>query len=260
MAQVFISHSTEDAAVARQVAAVLHSAGVAVWIAPDSILPGQVYNEAIVAGLRSSDILAVLVSRAANNSKHVAREVGLADSHGKRIVPIRIEAVEPSDGLAYYLSLPQWVEWHAEGPAALKRVIAVLGGSDEPKPAKPQPSPPSAGQGAHQGAYPGAQGGATIRIYRPPRGSYAARMIAILIDGQKIGEIGNGATVDFTVAPGRRDIAARVDYVKSRPLEVDAAVGRVRSLELVVPEMADIGGQVAGLLGQSSFFTWKLID
>ncbi len=49
----------------------------------------------------------------------MAREVGLADTQGKRIVPIGIEAVEPSDGLTYYLSLPQWVEWHMHGAAAL---------------------------------------------------------------------------------------------------------------------------------------------
>lgn len=123
MAQVFVSHSTEDAAVARQVADALRAAGIGVWIAPDSIRPGEAYNEAIVAGLKASDVLAVLVSKASNASKHVAREVGLADSHGKKIIPIRIEAVEPSDGLTYYLSMPQWVEWHARGAAALTPVI-----------------------------------------------------------------------------------------------------------------------------------------
>jgi hypothetical protein len=254
MPQVFISHSTEDAAVARQVADAFRAAGVTVWIAPESIKPGEAYNEAIVAGLRASDTLAVLVSKASNASKHVAREVGLADSQGKRIIPIRIEAVEPSDGLTYYLSMPQWVEWHARGAAALAPLITMLSGAG-PAPEPPRPQPPSP-----QPAAPVQTGAAVIRVHRPPRGSYAARMIAILVDGQKIGEIGNGATADFTVQAGRREIMARVDYVKSKPFAVDAAAGRARVLELEMPEMADVGGQVAGLLGQSSFFSWKLIE
>jgi hypothetical protein len=66
MAQVFVSRSTEDVAIAQQVVATLKAGGVGIWIAPDSIPPGVAYNEAIVAGLRASDTLAVRVSKAAN--------------------------------------------------------------------------------------------------------------------------------------------------------------------------------------------------
>jgi hypothetical protein len=48
MAQIFLSHASEDARIAREVAAAFTARGIAVWMAPDSILPGQVYNEAIV--------------------------------------------------------------------------------------------------------------------------------------------------------------------------------------------------------------------
>jgi hypothetical protein len=40
MPQGLVSHSTEDAAIARQVAGALRAAGVGVWLAPDSIKPG----------------------------------------------------------------------------------------------------------------------------------------------------------------------------------------------------------------------------
>ena len=49
MPQVFVSHSAEDIAIARQVADALRAAGVGVWIAPDSIKPGEASNEAVVA-------------------------------------------------------------------------------------------------------------------------------------------------------------------------------------------------------------------
>jgi hypothetical protein len=63
MPQVFVPHSTEDAAIARQVADALRAEGVGVWIAPDSIKPCEAYSEAIMAGLRACEKLAVLVSR-----------------------------------------------------------------------------------------------------------------------------------------------------------------------------------------------------
>jgi hypothetical protein len=253
MPQVFVSHSTEDAVIARQVADALRAAGVGVWIAPDSIRPGEAYNEAIVAGLKASDTLAILVSKASNASKHVAREVGLADSQGKRIIPIRIEAVEPSDGLTYYLSMPQWVEWHARGAAALAPLIGMLGGA-APVPARElqtpvQHDPPARTDGA-----------AMIEIRRGNHMTGSARNVAILVDGEKAGEVGNGKSIVLRVEPGRRDIMARIDYIKSAAFPVDAQAGRVRVIELGLPNVADVGAQLSGLLGQSKYFSWKLLD
>lgn len=250
MQQVFVSHSTEDAAIARQVADALRAAGVGVWIAPESIKPGEAYNEAIVAGLRACDMLAVLISKASNASKHVAREVGLADGQGKRIVPIRIEAVEPSDGLAYYLSMPQWVEWHAHGPAALAPMIGMLGGSVAAPPAVRAAPPPVAVTGA----------GAVIEVRRGNHLTGSARNVAILINGEKCGEVANGKALALHVQPGRHEIVARIDYIKSAPFSVDAEAGRIRIVELGLPNVGDVGAQLSGLLGQSKYFQWKLVE
>jgi hypothetical protein len=251
MPQVFVSHSTEDAAIARQVAGALRAARVGVWIAPDSIKPGEAYNEAIVAGLRACETLAVLVSRSSNVSKHVAREVVLADGQGKRIIPIRIEAVEPSDGLTYYLSMPQWVEWHAHGASALAPMIAMLGDARVVDVAPPQvQNPPPAIAGSD----------AMIEIRRGSHLTGSARNVAILVDGDKVGEVGNGKSLVFRVAPGQREIVARFDYIKSAPFAVDAQPGRVRVVELGLPNIADVGAQLSGLLGQSKYFRWNLLD
>lgn len=249
--QVFVSHSTEDAVIARQVADALRAAGLGVWIAPDSIRPGEAYNEAIVAGLRACDTLAVLVSRASNTSKHVAREVGLADGHGKRIIPIRIEAVEPSDGLTYYLSMPQWVEWHAHGAAALAPMISMLGHAPPISIAPPEVRPPPP---ARVASY------AVIEIRRGNHLTGSARNVAILVDGEKVDEVGNGKSLVLHVAPGRRELAARFDYIKSAPFVVDAEQGRVRVVELGLPNVSDVGAQLSGLLGQSKYFRWKLVE
>jgi hypothetical protein len=256
MAQVFVSHATENADIAQRVVAALKAGGVGIWIAPDSIPPGVAYNEAIVAGLRASDTLAVLVSKAANASKHVAREVALADDQGKRILPVRIEPVEPSDGLAYYLNLPQWVEWHSHGAAALAPVIAMLGGLPQPAPVRP---PVASASPVNQAPVAGS-GTASIEIRRTHSLGAGLRKIAILLDGEKAGEIGNGETITLRAAPGRRELVARIDYIKSEPFVVDIEPGQTPAVQVAAANSTDVGGQLAGMLGRSSYFKWTRIS
>ncbi|MBV9142205.1 MAG: toll/interleukin-1 receptor domain-containing protein [Pseudonocardiales bacterium] len=107
---VFISHSSRDAAVAREVCVALETVGLRCWIAPRDITPGQTWSSAIVTGLDSSRVLVLIFSRHADASGEVLREVERASSTGKRIVTFRIENVTPSGGLAYFLSATQWLD------------------------------------------------------------------------------------------------------------------------------------------------------
>lgn len=107
---VFISHSSKDAAVAREVCVTLETVGLRCWIAPRDITPGQTWSGAIVAGLASSRVLVLIFSRHADASTEVLREVERASSTGKRIVTFRIENATPSGGLAYFLSATQWLD------------------------------------------------------------------------------------------------------------------------------------------------------
>jgi hypothetical protein len=181
----------------------------------------------------------------------VAHEVGLADGLGERIVPIRLEAVEPSAGLTYYLSIPQWVEWHAHGASGLTPMIAMLGDAGLVDVAAPQvPNPPPAI----------ARIDAMIEIRRGNSLTGSARNLAILVDGDKVVEVGNGKSLVCRVAPGQRETAARFECIKSAPFAIDAKPGRVRAVELGPPNIADVGPQMSGLLGDSTFFRWKLLE
>lgn len=250
MANVFLSHSTQDVETAREIAAAIREAGGDVWMAPDSIMPGASYNEAIVAGLRGCDILAILVSSASNASRHVAREVALADDNGKRIVPIRIEAVEPSDGLSYYLGLAQWVEWHAHGPASLSPFLGLLrstGGEAAPveRPAPPPPTPPSSRS-------------VQLEIRRKSGFSASLRNVAILDGDQKLGEVGNGGVFSCTLSAGKHEIRARIDGVKSEVLEVDPSDGARQVYELQLG--GDLKSHLVGMLGNKDFFKWSRVS
>lgn len=213
MSQVFLSYSSEDADVAHRVVRALRAGGIQVWMAPESIRPGDVYNEAIVAGLRSSDALAVLVSRAANGSRHVAREVALADDLRKTIYPVRIEAVQPSDGLTYYLSLPQWIEWHKDGEPALRPLLAALGSPRRTDAPRPQP--------ATQRPIAPADDRPVLEVRRLSTLQLEREVMQVLSDGERILDLKNGESGRVRLAPGPRTLVARITSLTSPPVQVE---------------------------------------
>ena len=107
---VFISHSSEDRAAAEAVRAALERGGLACWIAPRDILPGQDYGEAIIDGIRSSRVFLLILSRRSIDSHQVRRETERAASAGRAIMPLRIEDVQPSKSLEYFISSAHWLD------------------------------------------------------------------------------------------------------------------------------------------------------
>jgi hypothetical protein len=107
--EVFISHSSDDNAAAREMCLVLESAGIQCWIAPRDIVPGRSWSGAIVDGIEGSRVVVVVISARANASHEVLREVELASRRGKAVVGVRIEDFTPSGDLGYFLLSTQWL-------------------------------------------------------------------------------------------------------------------------------------------------------
>ncbi len=76
--QIFISHAHQDAAFARRLAADLRHAGWQIWLAPDSIRPGEKWVEAINRGLDESGVFLLLLSPHAVSSRWVKSETDVA--------------------------------------------------------------------------------------------------------------------------------------------------------------------------------------
>ena len=132
MHDVFISYSTTDKQVAYAACATLEAHGVRCWIAPRDILGGEDFADAVVAAISQARVFVLIFSSHSNASDHVRREVQAAFHKGAVVVPLRIEDIEPSGALEYYLSGRHWLD--AMTPpleAQLKRladnVTAVLG-------------------------------------------------------------------------------------------------------------------------------------
>ena len=76
--QIFISHAHEDAEFAHRLAADLRTRGWRVWIAPDSIRPGEKWVDAINRGLEECGVFLVVLTPSAVASKWVTDETNVA--------------------------------------------------------------------------------------------------------------------------------------------------------------------------------------
>lgn len=108
--QIFLSHASEHAALALAICDALEVEGFRCWIAPRDIVPGKQYAESIVEAVDGCDLLLLILSSFANDSGHVLREVERAASRGKGLLTVRIENVEPSKGISYFIQAHQWLE------------------------------------------------------------------------------------------------------------------------------------------------------
>jgi len=121
---VFISYSSSDKAVADGVVAGLEQKGIRCWVAPRDLTPGISWGQGIAEAIESSKVMVVILSENSNQSRQVAREVERAVSKEVAVIPFRIENIDPTGAIAYFLSSEHWLD--AISPP-LERHIVKLG-------------------------------------------------------------------------------------------------------------------------------------
>ncbi len=107
---VFISYSSKDKEVADQVCFILERDGIRCWIAPRDIRPGERYAISIIEAIKACNVFVIVFSNNAVISEHVSVELERAMSKGIPIIPFRIENLEPTGEMEYYLSVRQWLD------------------------------------------------------------------------------------------------------------------------------------------------------
>jgi hypothetical protein len=128
----FISHADEDAEVAFELCRHLEQAGIACWIAPRDVTPGQDYGSEIVVGIESCSAFVLILSAEANRSAFVRREVERAASKGKPMFPVRIEDVLPERALEFFISSSHWIDARqAPRTAQWQRIARAIKGERE---------------------------------------------------------------------------------------------------------------------------------
>jgi uncharacterized RDD family membrane protein YckC len=140
---IFISYAKEDRGVADKICANLENEGIACWIAPRDIAPGEKYATAIIHAIENAKIVVVIFSRNSDQSAHVRTEIERAFNQGKTIIPFRVENIEPSDEIQYFIGSRQWLDAYSghyeEHARQLAQILknrltpdSIVPGSQEP--------------------------------------------------------------------------------------------------------------------------------
>ena len=106
--RVFVSYSSADHVKADAIRAALEAAGIACWIAPRDLSAGTQWGAGIVQAIDACEAVLVVFSQAANDSPQVAREMELAVSRRRPLIPIRIADDMPTDDMQYFLGVSHW--------------------------------------------------------------------------------------------------------------------------------------------------------
>jgi TIR domain-containing protein len=129
----FISHHSSQEQTARHLKTILERNGITGWMAPDDIEPGLLFDKAIVDEVRQCDMIVLLFCAKSDQSDQVRRELTLAVDNKKMIYPVRLEDID-AEGLAYWLSGYQWVDWLDRRDATIQRLVDTIkiqaGGDD----------------------------------------------------------------------------------------------------------------------------------
>jgi len=141
---VFISHKHEDQEAVMHLVSFLEQRGIRCWVSYRDIPYGGHFPQQITAALHRAPAVLVYVSQAMlAESRHIERELTIADNCHIPIVPIFVQDFQSLGGLEFFLSVPQRFYLDQQGDAALERLAAYLlgaplrGGAARPLPAAP---------------------------------------------------------------------------------------------------------------------------
>jgi 6-phosphogluconolactonase/glucosamine-6-phosphate isomerase/deaminase len=83
------------------------------------------WDEAVADAISTAQAFVLLFCSEADQSRHVKREIHLADHAKIPVYPVRLERIEPRK-LGYFLTAAQWIDWLDERDSTLDRLIKVL--------------------------------------------------------------------------------------------------------------------------------------
>ncbi len=107
---VFISYSVVDKLIADAVCARLEERKIRCWIAPRNVLPSANFGAALTHAIHDCRVMVLILSASSNTSQYVNNEVGLAVGSAKVIVPFRIEELDLSPDLRFFLATVHWLD------------------------------------------------------------------------------------------------------------------------------------------------------
>lgn len=109
MKDVFISFSSVEKDHAQHICDLLERNGFSCFISTRDLVPGQEYAGQLVDNIADSSVVVLLLSKTSNGSPHVLREIEYAVSHKVPILVYKLEELELSRSMEYFLMTHQWI-------------------------------------------------------------------------------------------------------------------------------------------------------
>ncbi len=123
---VFISYKAEEINEANWIRSLLESHNISCWMAPDDIPPGEHYASVITDAISACDIFLLVLSKSAQDSVWIPKELGIATNKGKTIFPYMIEDCSLTEEFIFYLSTSQRFEAYRNKNEMVQQMLAEI--------------------------------------------------------------------------------------------------------------------------------------
>ena len=256
---VFISYKSEEFQEADWVRQQLESGGISCWMAPNSITGGASYATEIPQAIRSCRVFVLILSRRAQLSQWVPKELDQAINCGKIIMPFMLENCPLEDDFSFYLSNVQRYPAYEGREAAMQRMlreIRTLLGCDRSEPPaegkkEPAKTPAPAAKEKKTAKVPkeSADKKAGKKKWMIPVGMLLAAVLAIVL--LRLGS-------NVTIAGTRYDAgitSLRLKEVQLTPEDLSTIAG-LKKLGILTMEKCAFTGE--DLTGLTSATVWEL--
>ncbi len=128
MKEIFISYSTVDAVNAETVRNVLEKNGLSCWMAPRDIPGGSNYTKEIPIAIRNCKVFVLILSKNAQSSQWVLKELDSAVNCGKVILPFMLEECILNDEFNFLLTGAQRYAAYQKKAEAMETLIGRIRG------------------------------------------------------------------------------------------------------------------------------------
>jgi hypothetical protein len=135
MGYAFISYSTKNQVSADAMRNLFKKYHIDTWMAPYDIPAGSEYAEVLFDALIGCSCLVLMLTDVSQNSQWVKKEVNIAISNGKTVIPVKLEDIELNRSMKLYLNDQQIIPVHViddrsvEIQKILNSVLAFVGGA-----------------------------------------------------------------------------------------------------------------------------------
>lgn len=133
---LFISYSRRDKRQVMKIVNLLKDKGYSIWIDESGIETGEQFKKVIVSAIEECKVLVFFSSKHSNVSPWTAKEIGVANSKGKPILPVKLDETEYNKEVLFdlvnldYCDLTRRTQRNEQIDSLLKSLSKLIGTSD----------------------------------------------------------------------------------------------------------------------------------